>query len=138
MSHSTPRVIAVRKGRVQPGGSWLYVWIDAHTGAIVHVGGTGFDPELRAYLHVTSEDPQLGHVRASVPHFDERDFNVLAFALPDGVDRAAAKEALLARLTEDSGHAGGSRAANDLRGVIGPMVQALDAHRISRRGRPTT
>ncbi|PQZ55321.1 hypothetical protein CQ040_09815 [Microbacterium sp. MYb54] len=61
------------------------------SGAIAYVGGTGFDPELRAYLHFRSEDPQLGRVRAKVPHYDERDFDVLAFELHDGVDRPTAK-----------------------------------------------
>lgn len=122
MSPSSPRVVAVRNGQVQPSGSWLYVWIDVDTGAIAYVGGTGFDPELRAYLHVGSEDPQLGRVRATVPQYDERDFDVLAFELPDGVDRPAAKLALVAHLAE-----GG--ATSELRDVTDPIVRAIDVHR---------
>lgn len=122
MSLSSPRVVAVRRGHVQPSESWLYVWIDVASGAIAYVGGTGFDPELRAYLHVRSEDPQLGRVRATVPHYDERDFDVLAFALPDGVDRPAAKQALIAHLAE-----GG--AASELREVTAPIIRAIDVHR---------
>ncbi|WP_447947653.1 hypothetical protein [Microbacterium maritypicum] len=86
MSLSSPRVVAVRNGQVQPSGSWLYVWLDVQGGGIAYVGGSGFDPELRGYLHVKSEDPELGRARATVPHYDERDFDVLAFELPDGVD----------------------------------------------------
>lgn len=54
MSLSSPRVVAVRNGQVQPSGSWLYVWLDVQGGGIAYVGGTGFDPELRAYLHVSA------------------------------------------------------------------------------------
>ena len=138
MSLSTPRVVAVRKGRVQPGGSWLYVWIDAHTGSIAHVGATGFDPELRAYLHVASADPQLGRVRAEVPRYEERDFDVLAFALPGDVDRSAAKEALVALLAQDGEYGDTVDGVNEMQDVVDPMVQALEAHRISQRGRPAT
>lgn len=129
MRPSPSRVVAVRNGLVQPSGSWLYVWIDLDTGVIAYVGGTGFDPELRAYLHVGSEDPQLGRVRATVPQFDERDFDVLAFELPDGVDRPAAKQALIARLAEAGEYAGASGAASDLREVTDPIMQAIDRHR---------
>lgn len=85
---------------MQPSGSWLYVWIDVETGEVAYVGGTGFDPELRAYLHVTSDDPRLGRVRATVPQFDARDFDTLASELPDEVDRQAAREALIAELEQ--------------------------------------
>lgn len=129
MSSSPSRVVAVRNGLVQPSGSWLYVWVDVDTGVIAYVGGTGFDPELRAYLHVGSEDPQLGRVRATVPRFDERDFDVLAFELPDGVDRPAAKQALIARLAEAGEYAGEGGAASNLREVTGPIIQAIDIHR---------
>lgn len=114
---------------MQPSGSWLYVWIDVDTGAIAYVGGTGFAPELRAYLHVESDDPQLGRVRATVPHYDERDFDVLAFELPDGIDRQAAKQALIARLVEAGEDAGGSGSATDLHEVTDPILQEIDRHR---------
>ncbi|MCR2814594.1 hypothetical protein [Microbacterium jiangjiandongii] len=123
MTLSRPRVIPVRKGQVRPTGSWLYVWVEVGSGAVAYVGGTGFDPELRAYLHVASEDPRLGRVRASVPHYDDRDFDVLAFALPEGVDRGHAREALIARLS-----AAGDDAA-DLRDVTDHIVQSLEDHR---------
>ena len=131
MSPSTPRVIAVRRGLVQPSGSWLYVWLDVDSGDVAYVGGTGFDPELRAYLHVGSDDPELGRVRAAVPHYDERDFDVLAFALPDGVDRSAAKQALIARLVEAGGVADDSGSAADLDEITAPILQEIDRHRRS-------
>lgn len=99
MREQETRIIAVREGRVQPSGSWLYVWIDIDSGEVAYVGATGYDPELRAHLHLESEEPRLGGVRATVHRYAERDFDVLAFALSDGVDRAAAKRVLRARLT---------------------------------------
>jgi hypothetical protein len=129
MSPNAARVISVRDGRVQPTGSWLYVWIEVGTGAIVYVGGTGFDPELRAYVHVTNEDPQLGRIRATVPQYDQRDFDVLAFKLPDGIDRPAAKQALIARLVEADEYDGEAGAASGLRDVTDPIIQALRLHR---------
>ncbi|MCR2827081.1 hypothetical protein [Microbacterium sp. zg.Y909] len=127
MTLSHPRVIPVRKGHVRPTGSWLYVWIDVNTGAVAYVGGTGFDPELRAHLHLASEDPQLGRVRASVPQYDDRDFDVLAFELPEGIDRRAAKRALIARLSAVDGE------ADDLRDVTDPIIQSLNTHRTTGR-----
>lgn len=93
-----PRIIPVRRGRIQPTGSWLYVWMDTADGSVAHVGGTGYDPELRAHMHLTSGDPSLGRVRAIVPGFEERDFDVLAFALPAECAREDAKRALVNRL----------------------------------------
>ena len=118
MPSDAPRVITIRGGRVQPSGSWLYVWIDMRTDEIAYVGSTGFDPELRAHLHVDSEDPALGRVRATVPRFDERDFEVLAFALDPSIDRRAAKDALTARLAHGD-------ASPDLQHVIDPIVRAV-------------
>lgn len=122
MNHDTPRVVTVRDGRVQPSGSWLYVWIDVVTAEIAYVGGTGFDPELRAHLHLASEDPLLGRVRAEVSGYDARDFDVLAFELPDAVDRVAAKQALVTRLAEDGAPGG-------LTELIEPIVRSIDGHR---------
>jgi uncharacterized protein (DUF58 family) len=125
MSSSQPRIISVRSGRVRPGGSWLYVWLDSATGEIVHVGGTGFDPELRAYLHLTSDDPQLGRVRATVPQSGERDFDVLAFELAHAIDREPAKTALIARLSADDDE----QLTDELREIIDPMVKAVSDYR---------
>ncbi|MEV8273152.1 hypothetical protein [Microbacterium sp. NPDC077184] len=129
MNLSTPRVVTVREGLVQPSGSWLYVWIDIDTGVIAYVGGTGFDPELRAYLHVESQDPRVGRVRSTVPLYDQRGFDVLAFALPDGIDRPAARAALIALLAEAGLYPGENGAAKDLREVTDPIVQAIERRR---------
>jgi len=109
---------------VQPSGSWLYVWIDVETAEIAYVGGTGFDPELRAHLHLASEDPLLGRVRAEVSGYDTRDFDVLAFELTDAVDRVAAKQALVTRLAGDG-------APGEMTELIEPVVRAIAGHRAS-------
>ncbi|WP_217582941.1 MULTISPECIES: hypothetical protein [Microbacterium] len=69
-----------------------------------------------------SEDPQLGRVRAMVPHYHERDLDVLAFDLPDRIDRRAAKQALIAHLAE-----GGT--ASELREVTYPIIRPIEDHR---------
>jgi len=127
MSSSQPRIIAVRSGRVRPSGSWLYVWLDSTSGEIVHIGGTGFDPELRAYLHLTSDDPRLGRVRAEVPRSGERDFDVLAFEVADGIAREPAKTALIARLSTDDDR----QLTDGLREIIDPMARAVSDYRAS-------
>lgn len=109
------RIITVREGRVQPSGSWLYVWIDIDSAEVAYVGATGYDPELRAHLHLESEEPRLGRVRATVHRYAERDFDVLAFALPEGVDRATAKGVLEVRL-----------AGGDVKEPLDDVVSAID------------
>lgn len=129
MNDVRPRVITVRQGRVVSSGSWLYVWVDVADGSIAYVGATGFEPELRAFLHLTSDDPEIGRVRANVARFDERDFDVLAFELPDGCPRPAAKQALIARLTElDHLDAGDGADAPTMPAVVEPIVRALRDH----------
>ena len=129
MSQGRPRVISVRRGLLSPSGSWVYVWIDVGTGAIAYVGATGFDPELRAYLHVMSDDPQVGRVRASVPEYSERDFDVLAFGLPGDVDRQAVKRALTARLAEAGQYPGEGVADDLLREITDPILEAVASYR---------
>lgn len=134
MNDARPRVLSIRQGAVAPSGSWLYVWVDVADHSIAYVGATGFDPELRAYLHVTSDDPEVGRVRASIPRFDERDFDVLAFALPAVCPRPAAKQALIARLTE-LGYleAGTGVDVEAMPVVIEPIVRALRDHLAATR-----
>lgn len=136
MHELTPRIIEIRRSKIRPAGSWLYVWVDAADGSVAYVGATGFDPELRAFLHLTSEDPDIGRVRATVRGFDERDFDVLAFRLPDDVSRAAAKQALAARLAilgqpQDEA----ASTADAMPAVIDPVVECIDAHRRGGRER---
>lgn len=124
-----PRIVPVRRGGIQPSGSWLYVWVDVADGQIAYVGGTGFDPELRAYLHLTSDNPEHGRVRGTVPDYRERDFDVLVFALPSDVSRAQAKSALIARLTRLGLITGDGAASDTLPAITEPIVDALEQHR---------
>ena len=123
------RVVAVRQGAVRPSGSWLYVWMDTADGAVAYVGGTGFDPELRAHLHLTNDNPDLGRVRASVPHYQERDFDVLAFKLPDGIRRPDAKSALIEQLAAQRRGANADATADGIKDVIGPIIEAVENYR---------
>ena len=123
------RLITVRQGNVRPTGSWLYVWVDTADGAIAYVGATGLDPELRTHLHLTSDNPDHGRVRASVPRFQERDFDVLAFELPDNVSRSEVKAALVGQLAEGGLEVAVDTDAAMLSGVVGPIVGALESYR---------
>jgi len=129
MERFEKRLITVRQGNVSPSGSWLYVWVDTADGAIAYVGATGFDPELRAHLHLTSDNPDHGRVRASVPRFQERDFDVLAFKLPENVSRSEAKSALVGQLAEGDHVVIESTDAGVPPGVIEPIIGALESYR---------
>lgn len=125
MMSAQPRVISVRHGDVRPVGSWLYVWIDLADGSIAYVGATGYDPELRAYLHVTSQYPDHGRVRATVPEYRDRDFDVLSFELPEGVPRGQAKRLLIAKLAQEAQAGGGGIGADSLSSVVDPIIAAV-------------
>lgn len=130
MSIDGPREIRVRAGSVQPSGSWIYVWIDVVAEAVAYVGGTGFDPELRAYLHLTSDEPDVGRIRASIPGYDERDFDVLAFAVPRDVGRTEVRNALTAALVSGEGlTASGSPHVGDF---VARILGHLDERGITR------
>ena len=129
MERFEKRLITVRQGNVRPTGSWLYVWVDTADGEIAYIGATGLDPELRAHLHLTSDNPDHGRVRASVPRFQERDFDVLAFKLPDNVSRSEVKAALVGQLAEGDHKIAENTDAEMLPGVIGPIIGALHSYR---------
>lgn len=125
MDSTQPRVIRIESGVVRPSGSWIYVWIDVDQGSVAYVGATGFDPELRAHIHLTSEDPDLGRVRATVPQYSERTFDVLAFRLPPDVDRSAAKAALLTELNARNLFESDAR-SGDIAAFISPIADAIE------------
>ena len=64
-----------------------------------------------------------------VPQYDERDFNVPAFELTNEVGRAAAQEALTARLADASRYPEQGAPATDLRDATDPVVQSVIRHR---------
>lgn len=124
-----PRVIAVRQGDIRPSGSWLYIWVDIADGAVAFVGATGVDPELRAHVHLTSDNPDHGRVRATVPRYQERDFDVLSFRLPDDVRRSEAKNALVAELAARGEIAGEGPVVGTLSEIIDPIIDSLENYR---------
>ncbi|SDS75700.1 hypothetical protein SAMN04488570_2618 [Nocardioides scoriae] len=89
--------LRVRDGQVEDAGSWLYVWVRAG-GEVVHVGGTGLAPQVRTWLHLHHDDPAVGRVAARHPGAATEALDVHACRIPDGVDRAAARAELVARL----------------------------------------
>lgn len=123
MEQASPRVIHVRQGLVEPSGSWLYVWIDVNSHSVEYVGGTGFDPELRTHLHLTSDEPEVGRVRARVRDVAERDFDVLAFELPETVSRSSAKEALTERLTGSGAMSSDGSCVNT---AVNPIAESVE------------
>lgn len=90
--------LRVRGGQVEDAGSWLYVWVRADRGEVVHVGGTGLAPQVRTWLHLHHEDPAVGRVGARYPGATTEALDVHACRIPDGVDRSAARAELVARL----------------------------------------
>ncbi|MFG6502228.1 hypothetical protein [Microbacterium sp. P05] len=116
------RIIPVRRGGIESAESWVYVWVDASDGTVAYVGATRLDPQLRTHLHLTSDDPDHGRVRASVPHYEERDFDVLAFAIPAGIERADVKRALIAELSARPGD------ESDLDDTVAAIVTAVREH----------
>lgn len=124
---ATPRVISVREGKVIPDASWLYVWIDIDAARIVYIGATGFDPELRAHLHLTHEESAIGRVRAEVPNSDSGQFDVLTFSLPAGTVRPEAKRALIAALTAKRLW-NSSEQPKDDDPLVAPMAEAVERY----------
>lgn len=124
----SPRVVSVRGGAVQPTGSWLYVWIHRASTRVVYVGATGLDPELRAHLHLSDDNPDIGRVRRLVPDAAHGDFDILAFALPSGISRPRAKAALVAALAKRGLFAGDTGAGDELEELTVPMTTAIARH----------
>lgn len=81
--------------------SWVYAWIDA-SGKVLYVGATGLPVEVRTWLHLTSEDPQVGRVLANHPEALVGRVDVHAWKLPSGTDRQLVRDALSAELLAGS------------------------------------
>jgi hypothetical protein len=65
-------------------------------------------------------------VRATVPDYQSRDFDVLSFELPRDVPRDQAKKLLIATLGEESSIESEDVGTDPLRSVIGPIVDAIE------------
>jgi hypothetical protein len=95
------RRIAVDNGMIIADESWVYVWVDS-SGQVIYVGGTGLPVEVRTWLHLTSDDPQIGRVLAHHPEALVGRVDVHAWRLPPDADRRSVRDALSAVLVAGS------------------------------------
>jgi len=77
--------------------SWVYAWVDT-SGQVLYVGATGLPVEVRTWLHVTSEDPQIGRILAHHREALVGRVDVRAWRLPPGADRQLVRALLSAEL----------------------------------------
>lgn len=92
-------LLQVRDGELVGVGAWIYVWL--RPGAdrpVVYVGSTGVPPVVRIWLHLHDSDPDIGRVKARYPDVAHEALDVLAFPVPDRLDRTAVKSGLVDRL----------------------------------------
>jgi hypothetical protein len=74
-----------------PAEQWVYAAVGAD-GAVLHVGSTGLPLAVRAWLHLSSEEPGAGRLRATVAPEDLRRAVVVGVRVPDDVDRTVVRE----------------------------------------------
>lgn len=91
------RTFTVSGGELCVPESWLYIWVSQESGQVVYVGATRLDPEVRTWMHLKDESSQGGKIRDRYPQVATEPMEIMAFAVPDDVDRAAAKELLVRR-----------------------------------------
>ncbi|GAA3163200.1 hypothetical protein GCM10010466_62690 [Planomonospora alba] len=123
----------VRAGELTGSGSWVYLWLLGPR--VVYVGTTGLPPEVRTWLHLNHPDPSIGRVGALLPDVAAGDPDVLAFRLPDGLERPRAKAAVIAALSRagwlSERYAGDPPSTGDpvLAPVADGVVRALEERR---------
>ena len=91
--------LQVRGGELESDGQWVYAWV-ARDG-VVYVGATTLHPATRTWLHLHDEDPNVGRLRARFAGLADEELDVLAYELPDGVDRQQVRHGAVARLAEE-------------------------------------
>lgn len=96
----SPILFEVRSGEPLTTGSWLYAWLTVPAAEVLYVGCTRLPPQVRTWLHLHDPDPAVGRVAARHPAVRSDPVDVLAFPLAEGLDRLAAKSALIAALHE--------------------------------------
>jgi hypothetical protein len=94
-------VVPVRDGKIDVEQGWVYAWVDSD-GCAVYVGATGVDPRTRTWLHLHDPDPDVGRMRARFEALADSSLDVLAMRLPDQVSRTDVRDALGARLADES------------------------------------
>ena len=90
--------ISIEDGHIATDESWVYAWIKPN-GDVFYVGATGLPIETRTWLHLNSEEPQIGRVRANYPDALVDRVDVRAWKLPTGSDRQLIRTLLAAELT---------------------------------------
>lgn len=106
------RTFTVSGGELCVPESWLYIWVSQESGQVVYVGATRLDPEVRTWMHLNEDSSQGGKIRNRYPQVASEPMEVMAFAVPDDVDRAAAKE-LLVRRFRSTGLLAGNHICDD-------------------------
>ena len=89
-------LLRVREGELEHGPQWVYAWV-AHDG-VVYVGATALHPETRTWLHLHHDDPQIGRIRARFEGLDSEELDVVAFELPDDIDRQQVRHGAVTEL----------------------------------------
>jgi hypothetical protein len=90
--------VSIRDGEVHDAGSWLYIWVPTGRAEVLYVGGTGLPPALRTWLHLHHEDPAIARVAQRYPAAATKSLEIIAFRLPETVDRPSAKAELIRQL----------------------------------------
>ena len=91
-------LLRVRGGELESGAQWVYAWLTPD--GVVYVGATALHPETRTWLHLHHDDPEVGRMRARYAELAAEELEVLAFELPDGVDRQQVRHGAVAQLAE--------------------------------------
>jgi hypothetical protein len=89
--------LRVRGGELEP-EPWVYAWVGAD--GVVYVGATTLHPATRTWLHLHDEDPNVGRLRARYPQLAGEELEVVAVALPAGVDRQRVRHGAVALLAD--------------------------------------
>lgn len=131
-----PLVLRVRAGEIATPG-WVYAWVSVPAGDVVYVGATRLPPQVRTWLHLHDVDPAVARVASRYPSAAQEELDVLAFPVPDHLDRAAVKQAVVTEL-HDRGLLGeryvgdapiAHRADEDVMTSAVHVVEAVAQHR---------
>lgn len=117
------RTFTVSGGELCTPNSWVYIWASQESGQVVYVGATRLDPEARTWMHLHDESSQGGKVRTRYPQVSTEPMEVLAFAVPDDVDRAAAKELLVRRFLSIGVLSGNHICDEPVDAIVTPQVE---------------
>jgi hypothetical protein len=89
--------LRVREGKLE-NEAWVYAW--AAGDGVVYVGATALHPAARTWLHLNDDDPDVGRMRARYPELATEELQVLAWQLPEDVDRQQVRHGAVTLLGE--------------------------------------